>query len=201
MNLPTPPSSSDVLLANWAIITFILVFIFSVIAGCLLLIWRKVKNELPFLKGFRDVIEQITGSPEKTVEGANGRRIVTEEFRPGMMAMVMELKESQQKQSESLVRLESVQEAQGAKLEIVRHEVEHNGGGSIKDAMKRTEDDVTLVKSDVKSIGGIVHDMSAKVENLADLLGSKIKPILSLEATINHNTTTTSAELPILEER
>jgi hypothetical protein len=214
MTPPPTPSDADIILANWRIIWWFIggfLIAMSIALGFLVRIIKKklqlVKEHIPLFQKVMRMVEQFNGSEEETVQGKDGKKHIVEPFRPGMMAMIIESKEvqalfaeKQLEQAESLKRLESVQEAQGAKLEIVRHEVEHNGGGSIKDAMKRTEDDVVAVKQDVKTVQGVVHDVSAKIENLTDLIGAKIKPMLSLEATINHNTTTTVPEHPVLDE-
>ncbi|SDT42402.1 hypothetical protein SAMN04489743_2852 [Pseudarthrobacter equi] len=173
MPVPTPPSSSDVLLANWAIISFILLFVFGIIAAVLAITWRNVKKNpkvMNLLTNFMQMVEDYTGEP--------ARPGVPE--RLGWNMRLQNIEVSQTSQTASLRRLEDIQKAHGEQLDSVHHEVNFNHGGSVKDAAVEAKHGVAEVKTEMQ-------ELRAGLDTITELISAKVKPLLSIEHTVNHN--------------
>lgn len=183
MTPPATPTDTDMLLANWRILISILSIIGFVLAVAVGFVIKSIRKHLPIFKNFQLMVEDYTG--EQARPGYDAR--------PGMPERLQEIEKSQKTQSESLERLESTQHAQGEQLESVHHEVNFNHGGSVKDAAVETKKTVDILTDKV-------HDISSELGAIKDILAVKARGILSIEATVNH-TTATSSDLPILEER
>lgn len=183
MTPPPSPSDADMVLANWRIVWYIIALIGAALFTGALFLTKFIKKNLPIFKNFQLMVEDYTGEAARPGYDA----------RPGMPERLQEIEKSQKTQSESLERLESTQHAQGEQLESVHHEVNFNHGGSVKDAAVETKKTVDILTDKV-------HDISSELGAIKDILAVKARGILSIEATVNH-TTATSSDHPILEER
>lgn len=88
----------------------------------------------------RPVLKRLDRSRE-VYEALLGEKAIPElgkPERPGLFVTVGRLQEAN-------VRIEETQAVQGAAIEVIRHEMQRNGGGSIKDEVSRLSGQVTEI--------------------------------------------------------
>lgn len=128
----------------------VIALVLAVLGG----IAKRIAKAFPIIKKVSYFFEDWFGEPARgTVEARPG---VIDTLRLQNDAIAT-LQNAYTSQAATLKRVEDEQAAQGTKLEVVRHEVEHNGGGSLKDASKRTEDKVKELESSVTEIKDILN--------------------------------------------